>query len=199
MFQGGILLGIRPNEWRSLTLFKDDSNRIIVRVRNSKDTHDRSHGEFRHLYFEVLDKVSIQLLINAAAIFCTKNQQWALKNGTTTNDWDRYYKAIRDTFKRYLRKCFLDSLTPPITLYSTRHQFCANLKAAGYSLVEIASLMGHATDATAAEHYGKKRCGRKSPFLPRAKREEIARIRLVYDNKKYQRKKPISQNAPPSP
>ena len=46
-----------------------------------------------------------------------------------------------------------------ITLYSARHQFAADAKAAGLSKAEIAALMGHRSIETAGEHYGRRSAG----------------------------------------
>ena len=65
------------------------------------------------------------------------------------------------------------------TLYSGRHQFAANLKAAGYSRAEIAALMGHATDETAGQQYGRKKAGRKTGGLAKALASEVEKVRVI--------------------
>ena len=44
----------------------------------------------------------------------------------------------------------------------------------------IAALMGHATDATATEHYGKKATGEGGGAVPQAIAEEMERVRKVF-------------------
>ncbi len=89
-----------------------------------------------------------------------------------------YYRRSARRLKIVVEKLWPSRTMWP-TLYTGRHQFAANLKKAGYSRLEIAALMGHATDETAHSHYGKKKAGRKTGGLVQALESEVQRIRVV--------------------
>ena len=104
----------------------------------------------------------------------------------TDDSWLKYYNGVRLTIHRIVRDIFPNRRKYP-SLYSTRHQFAANLKAAEFTKCEIAALMGHAVDTTATMHYGRKRHGSGS-FGVKPAADEVARIRV--------RSEPQSSNKP---
>ncbi|MCA8451381.1 hypothetical protein, partial [Burkholderia vietnamiensis] len=57
--------------------------------------------------------------------------------------------------------CFGSRKTYP-TLYSARHQFAADAKSSGWTQAEVAALLGHASDDTAARHYARARSGQSA-------------------------------------
>ncbi len=69
-------------------------------------------------------------------------------------------------------------------LYSCRHEFAAQARRV-YTLQEVAALMGHGSDATATQHYGRptrahRRLVAAAPFpLPEPNPEEVARVRQL--------------------
>ncbi|WP_157833755.1 site-specific integrase [Hydrogenovibrio kuenenii] len=62
-----------------------------------------------------------------------------------------------------------------ITLYSGRHQFSANAKKSGIGLNELAALMGHRSNQTATQSYGRKLNGRVG-FSVVADSADVARV-----------------------
>jgi integrase len=58
-----------------------------------------------------------------------------------------------------LRNIRKDANAPRLTLKTMRHQYTANLRAAGYSRNETAAALGHASADTSEQHYGKKNRG----------------------------------------
>jgi integrase len=72
--------------------------------------------------------------------------------------FEQYYMRCRKALQRACRQIW-PRRESHITLYSGRHQFCANLKAVGRSRAEVAYAMGHGSEETAAAHYGKRRSG----------------------------------------
>lgn len=173
----GLLVGLRPSEWESAELigevlpqdgFKTD---LVLRVKNGKHSNGRSHGEYRNLILNDFRECEIMTI----RIHLSKIRQW-IRAG---REFSEYYEACRRCLygARYELKRYQKGKN--ITLYSMRHQFSANLKNAGYSLQEIATLMGHAVDDTATEHYGKKRSGR-SGRLPKAHPDEVGRVKIKY-------------------
>ena len=93
--------------------------------------------------------------------------------------WDEYYAGISRRLYNITKRLFPKNKKRP-SLYSCRHQQIANLKSAGYSLVEIACLSGHLTDVTASEHYGKRRYGNKGANLPIANPADLGKIKKMF-------------------
>ena len=143
------LVGLRPCEWRTakLTVIADKSYLII---RNGKHTNGRSHGEFRHL--DVTDLKEVELIL------IQRQLKVVSQHAENDSTWKTYYSGVRKTIHKVTRK-FMPYQRKYPTLYSTRHQFAANAKFAGMGKVEIAAMMGHATDETAGCNYGLKRYG----------------------------------------
>lgn len=177
-FRAGLITGLRPIEWEHAELinyFDIEKRKSVptLKVKNAKNTNQRAHGEFRHLFLDLLSEKDLQII---------KTQVINIKhlrgpNGKKT--FEQYRKAISQCIYN-ARKDLWPKRKKNISIYTTRHQFAANLKAAGYSREEVAALMGHATDLTATKHYGKKRSGRKAGGLARANPEEVKRIRNTY-------------------
>lgn len=162
-----VLLGLRPIEWRTARLIETKGQLMLV-VNNAKNTNGRSHGTLRHLNLSHLPEKDIQLIqgqLQAVSYFVDGNASW----GT-------YYGGVRKAIRRLTRANLPKQRKYPC-LYSSRHQFAANAKSGGLSKVEVAVLMGHATDETATMHYGKKKHGSGS-FLVKATSAEVSRVRV---------------------
>ena len=145
-----ILVGLRPIEWRQAELVKWDNHQLMLKVVNAKNSNNRAHGEFRHIDCSYLNSVELGLLRKQLSISSSNSQD--------DKSWQNYYEGCRKTIHAFTRK-YLSKRKKYPTLYSTRHQFAANAKSAGMSKVEVAALLGHATDQTAGFHYGKKKHG----------------------------------------
>ena len=105
------------------------------------------------------------------------------KNSFGVNiDWEDYYAGVAGRLYSITKRLFPRNKKRP-SLYSCRHQLIANLKSAGYSLVDIACISGHLTDATASEHYGKKKFGNQSASLPDANPEDLGKIKKMFGSK----------------
>ena len=76
-----------------------------------------------------------------------------------------YYDSCRFALHHAVRKIWPNNPKKHYSLYSGRHQYCANLKISRKTLEEIALLMGHASMETATQHYGRRICG-YSRFAP---------------------------------
>lgn len=198
-FKAGMIVGLRPSEWASAKLFIDGSEDTfpaypVLRVLNGKATNGRAHGTYRHLMLDTLEKEDL-LWVRAAITYANPNSPQGLKmpKGKAA-DFEEYYEGLRKEFKRTIDRLF-PTKTSRITLYSSRHQFSANVKSAKYSLAEIAALMGHGSDDTASAHYGRKRFGRNRSGLPRPLQVEVQRIKAVYEG----RPSPVEPSRKPSP
>jgi hypothetical protein len=161
------IVGLRPIEWKSAYIDVVDGETLLVVV-NAKNTNGRAHGMLRHLNLSNVKETEINLI----------HRQLAIVGRYNTNDtsWARYYSAIRLTIYKMTRKALSSRRKYP-TLYSTRHQFAANAKSVGLSKVEIAALMGHAVDVTAAEHYGRRKHG-SGQLGVRPDANEVLRVRV---------------------
>ena len=149
-----IITGLRPSEWETALLRGD-----FLIVQNAKNTNGRCFGVERVLNLSNLDEDSYE----AIEKFLHK-----LHNALKENNgrFQFVYTACRMRLRRITIKLWSPKKKHP-TLYSCRHQFSADMKNT-LSKKEIAALMGHGTDETATEHYGKKRSGnyKKNHILP---------------------------------
>ena len=168
------LVGLRPCEWRSAILVTI-SGKLNLEVTNAKNTNGRSHGKLRHLDLSDLSKSDLDLIKGQL-----QSVYYYMNDNVT---WENYYGGVRRAIRRLTRANLTRQRKYP-SLYSSRHQFSANAKSAGLQKVEIAALMGHATDETATMHYGKRKHGSGS-FAIKASKDEIAKVRV----------KPVKQNS----
>ncbi len=158
----GRQFGLRPSEWAGAEfIFMDrptDSNEHDSQlvVRNAKTTQGRSFGSHRTLRFsrrgieeEVL---RVALRCNLAMKLRALKRRRSGHEGADPCGLRAIQHSLAEARKQrgYKRK---------IVLYTARHQFAANAKAAKFNLIEIAALMGHGSDETASAHYGKRRSG----------------------------------------
>lgn len=183
-FKAGLAVGLRPSEWQSSELLEYPIEGCaslippILKVKNGKSTNGRSYGEFR---FIGLSEIKPQdLVMIKEALTLAKNTE---NSSGEKIEWDDYYAGISGRLYNITKRLFPRSKKRP-SLYSCRHQLIANLKSAGYSLVDIACLSGHLTDVTASEHYGKRRFGNKGANLPVANPEDIGKIKKMFGIKK---------------
>ncbi len=143
-----ILVGLRPSEWRYTALV--DKPVISLEVRNAKNTNGRSHGNKRIISLKHLSNSEIHTLVAFTE---------TMKTLGNLGEYEKSYNGCRRLLQR-ANKSLWPKRKQNISLYSTRHQFSANLKINGSSLSEIAYLMGHGSTDTATHHYGKKRNGK---------------------------------------
>lgn len=183
-FKAGLAVGLRPIEWQSsellneATLECEDLSPPILKVKNGKSTNGRSYGEFRYIGIAPLPKQDIAMVKEAIRL-----AKHTLNSSGTKLDWEDYYSAISGRLYNITKRLFPRSKKRP-TLYSCRHQHIANLKSAGYPLIEIACLSGHLTDVTATEHYGKRRFGNKDTNLPVANPKDLGKIKQMFGQHK---------------
>lgn len=144
--QANILTGLRPCEWETAQWI--DLTTLIVR--NAKATNGRANGPTR-----IVTIASNDPLYEATKQHFLDLQNWRAAGG----DFDKYYENARKAIQRINRSLWPTRTKRHYTLYTGRHQFAANEKAGGASKAEIAENMGHASDETAAKHYGKGRSG----------------------------------------
>lgn len=141
--------GFRPSEWASA----EDTGRGSIRIKNAKATNGRGNGQFREITYK---ENSHEFLQAKKLIAC-------LKNLFRTTDWKTIYGSSRRLLIRIQEDIPIDKR---ISMYSSRHQFSANMKKNLVSEEELANLMGHSSVNTAKAYYGKKKDGYFMPELP---------------------------------
>ena len=149
------MVGLRPCEWKDASIEVIDK-RVALVVNNAKNTNGRSHGVKRIIPIDHISKANI-----------TNIKIFAKNNSLLTDaEFKRVYEGCRKLLQRSSRSLWRKR-DKHITLYSSRHQFSADLKSNGRTMKEIAYLMGHISTDTATYHYGKKRFGRsrRTPFV----------------------------------
>jgi integrase len=168
-----MIVGLRPSEWRTAKLI-EKKEKTIMTVQNSKNTNGRANGKYRTLDITDIKLEELELL--KAQIHVSQS------HSKTDDSWNKYYAGVRKAIHRISRSCMPYQRRFP-TLYSSRHQFAANAKKSGKTKVEIAALMGHATDETAGCNYGKKKYGNGGCRV-KADANEMANIVVKTNTKK---------------
>ncbi|WP_027859745.1 site-specific integrase [Marinobacterium jannaschii] len=186
----GVITGLRPSEWESHELNIDERKLI---VQNGKASNGRSNGESRTIFLtEATEEEWEVVKLHSGFV---KNVASELPQGIPSDKAPNRYRDILEEespFSRYQKSCKnrIYAATKKLwprrkkrpSLYTGRHQFSANLKSSRADLRAIAALMGHGTDRTATEHYGKGRYGSgRSPA--RADDAEASRVRQVFSSR----------------
>lgn len=152
--RAGYITGLRPCEWRFARL---EENRLVVA--NAKSTNGRAHGETRTLHVE-----SDQELRNIAALIF----QLRL-------DFKSQYAHVRYAIRVAALSIWPKRKLLP-SLYTARHMFAAEAKKR-LPKVDVAAMMGHATDRTAGQHYARKTTA-KGGLIVRPSSVDIAAVKL---------------------
>jgi len=150
--RAGRIVGVRPTEWRSAGLIEMDG-RLAIRFGNAKTTNGRGNGASRTLMLDSATAEDIEHLDDMLYMLIEQDKQ-------EDYDFDRELKLLSTFMWRVTRRC-LGKRTRYPTLYSLRHQFAADAKLS-QTQAEIAALMGHASDATATAHYGRRAAGQRA-------------------------------------
>lgn len=166
----GTQVGLRPCEWKSAHVDRNEDGPAVLKVVNAKSTNGRSNGDVRTLLINGLS-VGMVDVINQFIINIRKLDE--------LGKWDNLYNGCRKTLYRACRTLWPHRKKFP-TLYSLRHQFCADAKSSGMTKTEVAALMGHGSSATAAEHYGKRRVGRGQCAV-KPSEVDVSRLKIKAD------------------
>ncbi len=93
--------------------------------------------------------------------------------------WQTYCRALQDRLRCVTRRLWPRHKMYP-SLYTARHMFAAAVKGS-YSTVEVAAMMGHASSATATQHYARPPKGEKkmpNVELPMPHLRDISRVNV---------------------
>jgi len=186
MFNATLSVGLRPQEWCTCELIDSrvdgvDAEPPILKVKNAKATNGRSFSEYRYIGLSKLDKHQMSFIKLTIMLLSEDDDITARKSSVAL--------ASRRLSAVYAR--FFPKAKEKISMYSGRHQLIANLKKAGYSKVEIASIVGHGNDLTAGTHYARKAAGYTSANLPKPDKAAIKKIKVIeskFDIKKVNHK-----------
>jgi hypothetical protein len=176
LLHAGCMTGLRLDEWRRAVLVQDadGTGPIILKVVNAKATQGRAHGETRTLTWPTLSDDRVACLRRCLA--------WAAK-AEAQNRFDQEVKAMQRLLRNTCKQIW-PRRKERYALYSCRHEFAAQARRV-YTLQEVAALMGHGSDTTATQHYGRptrahRRLVAAAPFpLPEPNPEEVARVRQL--------------------
>jgi len=181
-----LLVGLRPQEWGN-TQYTSFAGEDALITKNAKATNNRAHGPTRTILLGGLtddERNMIKMHVDRSQAF------------SKANDFNRYYHGCAATLARVVRNLW-PNRKEYVTLYSARHQFSADAKASGLAPDELAALMGHAVDITAAKHYGKKTAGFEMVRV-RPDPEEVKKIRSAL-HMALRSPEPKIKNVPSSP
>lgn len=140
--KAGLMTGLRPIEWIGAVVH-DEVGVPFIRARNAKNTHGRSHGDTRDIFLNGISDRNLLLIKRHIEVI-----QLYQENGL----YMQFYNSCQRVLHHAVRRIFPDR-RKHVTLYTSRHQFAADAKST-YSKVEVAALMGHASDDTARKFYG---------------------------------------------
>lgn len=162
----GCQFGLRPNEWVEAEFIfmdrppdsKEHDSQLVVK--NAKATQGRSFGSHRTLWFSREAIAPADLKASMRCNLAMKIRALKRRRKRRSDQEAAYPDDLRAIEQSLARARKQRGYRRKIVPYSARHQFAANAKAAGLTPIEIAALMGHASDETASAHYGKRRSGR---------------------------------------
>lgn len=162
--------GLRPTEWSGAVI--DEENRTIT-VLNAKTTNGRSHGKTRTLNMADLNDEDWGLVRKM-------QQEFARFESIRTPNY-LANKVRTEIVRARARLKRQGAKIGNISLYSSRHQFVANLRASGLPPQEIAAMLGHATTDTQRAHYGLKARGKRGIATAKADPGDVARVIIGRD------------------
>lgn len=145
--KAGLVTGLRPVEWEHAVWMPE---KHALEVLNAKRDVYRGNGERRIIIY---DPALHQDEISNITTFL-----YALHEKIKDKQYNDIYQACRKRLLVVSKKLWPKSKILP-SLYSTRHQFAANMKASGLTAKQVAALMGHSSEETAQCHYARKRSG----------------------------------------
>ncbi len=183
--RAGLATGLRPGEWEATDISHvvdpaSGQTRIFLYVLNAKATNGRGNGVLRTLEITDLTGQSLGAIERMS------------RNGARMAELGRYIdwqRKVSQALYRLAQKIVRRDKTV-YSLYSTRHQFVANMRSLSLDPGELAALVGHNVDETAHHHYGQRRSAWGPERIldrPRGVPEEIAtvtiRLRLEAERK----------------
>jgi integrase len=181
------LTGLRPCEWQDARFQRSTVEGFDweLIVDNAKNSNGRATGPVRTLRWHKLP-ADLSGVIQALIAIVERNSR--------DSTYSRMIATLRSQMTRLTRQVFPRRKNRP-TMYTPRHEAAARwkdvyVKASSSAeqqqqgLAIVAALLGHASDATASNHYGRPDRGRHNLDrypAPCADPGEIARVRPRYN------------------
>ena len=172
LFLACIVTGLRPSEWRGVSLNWDDEQRLwVLTVENGKATNGRAHGHDRELGWPDDD-----LPLGHVQRWLTRLHAILPSGADRDAAWDAFYKRLRDALRQANQR--VSPLAKRhVTFYTARHVFAGYAKAMADRRT-VAAQLGHGNDRTVGRHYAGAIRGRGFlPSLPQASARDFARIK----------------------
>lgn len=163
----GLLTGLRPCEWENAELI-DLDGAWELRLDNAKHTNGRAFAEMRTLRLEGVPPEEIRHI--------ELHLQFIEENKAKGRLFKCHYNICREHLRVVCQKLW-PRRSKRISLYTFRHQFAADMKAAGATFEEVAAAMGHSSTATATLHYAKKRSGDSRALRAKPSSEDVEIVR----------------------
>jgi hypothetical protein len=144
----GILIPVRPEEIANRVLVKlDDSGAMLFEVKGSK-VREKGSGIAAHV--EGIGQPWRQLTLSKVDPARQETFAWLrarviANGGTLTVGKGMSASGMCSAFRSMSRRLFSRSKSPP-SFYALRHAACAELKASGINVPEVAQGMGHASE-----------------------------------------------------
>jgi len=177
------LTGVRYIEWPTAKFGPSSvpGYAYELTIRNGKQGNGRSHGETRTLLWKALPGGYVKQLTFWIAI---------AKAAAAEERYERLRETLEALMRRVTKDLFPRRRERP-TLSSGRHAAAARFKrvyvatatteeAKLHGLAIVAALLGHATDATATQHYARAGNSKSRYPVPEPDPVEVARIRRRY-------------------
>jgi len=147
--------GVRPSEWEDARV--DSEYEVLIVPNGKQQLTDGTFGESRRLFLNFTDeqKKRLRRHLNRVSNYGRSDEEKIL--------FDRILGSAQNQLRRVVRDVLDsdDGIYP--SLYSCRHQFCANAKASEFSEIEIAAMMGHRSFRT-QKSYGYSVAGSDGRF-----------------------------------
>jgi hypothetical protein len=148
-FSAGIITGLRPSEWQSAQLGRNNDGEGVLVVINAKNTNGRAHGTTRTIRLHEISKQDFKIV---------EEHLRNVESHKFSQNFADFYLGCRKLIFRISKQIWPRRLKRP-ALYTSRHKFGADAKSSTYDRYQIAALMGHASTETAYQHYGRRHTG----------------------------------------
>ncbi len=155
--RAGRLTGLRPGEWQHAAMSHIDG-RPTLTVRNAKHSNGRGNGPERTLQLDRMIPVELNDIREMLEMVDDITGEMPFADLQ-----HRVAKYLHSVTRQVLKPGRGRVATWP-TLYSLRHQLLADAKRT-LTQPEVAAIAGHASDATAGQHYGRRRSGVRAPAV----------------------------------
>lgn len=132
LFEGGLLMGLRPCEWESCMVLVDSDGLPLLQIVTAKI----KKGEAKTIrQFPLRSDTSLLIVRKNLSLI----KEWKSRNPYLR--FSSYIHSCRNFLRTVVRETFGRDVH--ITLYDSRHQFASNMRGLGFSQEKIAQLLGH--------------------------------------------------------